>query len=264
MAVTTAECEDMIESARSAKVKLMIAYRLHFEEGNLAAIDALRRGKIGEPRIFQSTFCQQVTPQNTRLKAKLGGGPLYDIGVYCVNAARYLFRAEPQEVFGYKATGRDRRFSQVEEMDAAVLRFPGDRLASFVCSFGAADRSTYEVVGTKGSLKMDPGYEMIGDLKLSITIDGKSKEQVYKKRDQFAPELDYFSNCVLKNIEPEPDGIEGLADIRVINALQESIRSSKPVKVPALQKQKWPEPAQEIHKPAVPEPELVRAASPSQ
>jgi predicted dehydrogenase len=118
-------------------------------------------GQIGEPRIFRSAFCQQVTPGNSRLQSALGGGPLYDIGVYCINAARYIFQAEPQEVFAYGASRRnDSRSSEVQEMSAAVMRFPGDRLASFTCSFGAADRSSY----TKGVLRMDPAYEMVGDL----------------------------------------------------------------------------------------------------
>ena len=77
----------------------MIAYRLHFERGNLQAVDVVNSGKIGEPRIFTSVFSQQVKPNNSRLKKNIGGGALYDMGVYCINAARYLFRAEPQEVF---------------------------------------------------------------------------------------------------------------------------------------------------------------------
>jgi predicted dehydrogenase len=161
MAVTEPECESMIDAASRNNVKLMIAYRLHFEMENLSVIRSVRAGQIGEPRIFRSAFCQQVTPGNSRLQSALGGGPLYDIGVYCINAARYIFQAEPQEVFAYDASRRnDSRFSEVQEMSAAVMRFPGDRLASFTCSFGAADRSSY----TKGVLRMDPAYEMVGDL----------------------------------------------------------------------------------------------------
>src|SRR4249920_123910 len=184
----------MIEATSRADEKLMIAYRLHFEQGNLAAMAAVRDGKIGDPRIFRSGFCQQVTHGNSRLQDELGGGPLYDIGVYCINAARYLFRAEPEEVFAYSATReQDQRFNQIDEMSAALLRFPDDRLATFTCSFGAADRSTYEVIGTKGVVKMDPAYEMVGDLKSEITVEGRTQKATYKKRDQFGPELVYFS-----------------------------------------------------------------------
>jgi len=93
MAKTENECIGMIEAASRAKIKLMIAYRLHFEKGNLSATQMIKDGAIGEPRIFRSAFCQQVTPGNSRLREENGGGPLYDIGVYCINAARYLFRA---------------------------------------------------------------------------------------------------------------------------------------------------------------------------
>lgn len=265
MAVTEQECEAMMEAAKRANVKLMVAYRLHFEAGNLSAMAAVRDGKIGNARIFNSEFCQQVAEGNSRLKADLGGGPLYDIGIYCINAARYLFRAEPEEVFSYSATLQtDSRFREVPEMSAAVLRFPGERLATFTCSFGAADRSSYEVIGTEGVLKMDPAYEMVSDLKCEIiTKDGKPKKSTYKKRDQFGPELVYFSRCILEDREPEPGGAEGLADIRVIRALLESQEKNKPMRISPTTGLQRPSEEQEIHKPPVEEPPLVKAASPS-
>ena len=88
----------MIDACRRARVKLMIAYRLHFEEINLAAIDLVRRASIGEPKFFNSSFSMTVRGGDIRTKREMGGGTLYDIGVYCINAARYLFRAEPTEV----------------------------------------------------------------------------------------------------------------------------------------------------------------------
>jgi len=99
MAMDETECEGMIAAAQSGGAKLMIAYRLHFERGNLQAVQAVNSGKIGEPRIFNSIFSQQVKAGNSRLVRDVGGGALYDMGAYCINAARYLFRAEPLEVF---------------------------------------------------------------------------------------------------------------------------------------------------------------------
>jgi predicted dehydrogenase len=264
MAVTEQECEAMIEAADKTKVKLMIAYRLHFEQGNLSVISAIREGKIGVPRIFDSVFSQQVTPGNTRLQSELGSGPLFDVGVYCINAARYLFGSEPYEAFAFSSTNKDTRFSQVDEMTSALLRFPHDCLASFTCSFGAADRSEYQLVGTKGSLRMNPGYEMVGDLKSELTINGKTHKQIYKKRDQFGPELTYFSKCILENLEPEPNGLEGLADVRIVNALLESAEKGKPVELKPIEKKTHPTMHQELHKPPVEKPPLVRAHSPSQ
>jgi len=265
MAVHPDDCEAMIDAARESNVKLMIAYRLHFERGNLSAIAALREGEIGEPRIFRSAFTQQVPAGNIRLTIEDGGGPLYDLGVYCVNAARYLFRAEPDEVFCYNAAGRDRRFDGVAEMSSAVMRFPNDRLAVFTCSFGATDRDTYEVIGTKGVLKMDPGFAMSQDIKCEISVGEKTRKTTYKRRDQFGPELVYFSDCILNNKQPEPGGVEGLTDVRIIAALQESAAIGHPVTISSDQPEVTRRPTldQEIQKPAVEEPSLVRAAAPS-
>jgi predicted dehydrogenase len=264
MAVNEEECKAMVDAAEEAKVKLMIAYRLHFEKGNLSAIASIREGKIGEPRIFNSTFCQQVTEGNSRLDEELAGGPLYDIGVYCINAARNLFQAEPTEVFAFTASSNDKRFAEVPEMSSALLRFPDDRLASFTCSFGAADRSTFEVVGTKGVLRMDPAYEMVGDLRSEITVGERTTKAKFSKRDQFGSELVYFSDCVLNDKEPEPGGPEGLADVRVISALLESQGSGQPVKIAPVDVGKRPDLAQEIQKPPVEKTPLVKAAAPSE
>ena len=148
-------------------------------------------------------------------------------------------------------------------MAAALMRFPGERLAEFSCSFGAADRSQYEVLGTKGLLQMDPAFEMVEDLKLEITVDGKTQKAKFPKRDQFGPELVYFSDCILKNRQPEPGGKEGLADVRIIKALLESQGTGQPVQIAPVKIDQRPAPEQELHKPPVGKPDLVKAASPS-
>ena len=121
MAVTEEECEEMNRAAREAGVQLMVAYRLHFERANLEAGEIARSGRIGEPRVFNSTFCTPVVPGNIRVKKDLGGGVLYDIGIYCINAARALFRDEPHEVEALTSGALD----EVEESVSAVLRFSG-------------------------------------------------------------------------------------------------------------------------------------------
>jgi predicted dehydrogenase len=262
MALHEKECEDMITVVENAGVKFMVAYRLHFERGNLNAIEVVNSGKIGEPRIFTSVFSQQVKEGNSRLKAEVGGGPIYDMGVYCINAARYLFKAEPQEVFGWNLYSGSKRFEEVPEMTSGLMKFPGERIASFTTSFGAVDRSIFEVVGTKGALRMEPAYDMTETLRSQITVDGKTTKQVFKQRDQFAPEIAYFSDCILKNKKPEPSGLEGLADVRIIEALLESARTNKPVSIDAVDVGRRPTLGQEISKPAVEEPELVKAAAP--
>ena len=91
-----------------------------------------------------------------------------------------------------------------EEMTTGVMKFRGDRIATFTSSFGATDRSVFEVIGTKGVVKMDPAYEMVEALETGITVGEKANKKTYGKRDQFAPELVYFSDCVLQNRRPEP------------------------------------------------------------
>jgi glucose-fructose oxidoreductase len=263
MAVTVDECLRMVEAARAGGVKLMIAYRLHFEQANLEAIDVLCSGRIGEPRVFQSTFTMQVEPGNVRVRPELGGGTLYDIGIYCINAARYLFRDEPIEAVAASFNGGDPRFEGVDEATSAILRFPGDRVACFTTSFGVENVGAYRVVGTKGDLRVEPAYDYAGALKHYLTINGKTTERTFKSRDQFAPELIELAYCIREDREPEPNGLEGLADVRIIEAIYASAMERRPVAIPAIHKEQRPDLKQEMRRPPVKMPRLVGVESPT-
>jgi glucose-fructose oxidoreductase len=263
MAVTAAECEKMIHAADASGVQLMIAYRLHFEPANLKAIQIAESGQLGDLRFFASSFSMQVKDGNIRLEEEFGGGTLYDIGIYCINAARYVFRSEPVEACAFSANSGDPRFAEVDETTSVLLRFPGERLATFTCSFGAADCGHFELVGTKGRLRVDPSYEYVEALVHHLTLDGKTTKKSFAKRDQFAPELMYFSDCVRKNTHPEPDGVEGLIDVKIIEALYESAKNGHPVSLDLQAKDQRPTPAQERQAPPVRKPELVHAEAPS-
>ena len=264
MAVHENDCRAMIKAARQNHAKLMVAYRLHFEAGNLEAISLAKSGKLGELRIFTSEFAQQVADDNVRVNESSahGGGPVYDMGVYCINASRYLFGAEPVEVSAIAASKKDGRFQRVEEMVATTLRFPGNRIASFTCSFGAADVSCYTLVGTKGMLRADPAYGYAGGIKHRMTIGGKTKTKAFPKRDQFAAEIAYFSECVIQDKDPEPSGLEGLADVRIVEAIYQSLQTKRAVRLPELSMKKGPTLQQEIHRPAHGKPEIVHAHPP--
>jgi predicted dehydrogenase len=243
----------------------MIAYRLHFEQGNLEAAKLARQGKLGHLRFFSSDFSMQVQSDNIRLKRAKGGGPLYDIGIYCINAARYTLRDEPQSVFATATRSRDRRFREVEESVSAVMRFKDEKLASFNCSFGGADRSTYTVTGTRGSITLDPAYEYAEGLSSHIRIGAKDRRRNFGKRDQFAAELAYFSRCIIDDREPEPAGREGLADVRIIEAMHRSIQSGRWINVKPLSRRRRPTLKQTIRRPPVPhEPHLVDAEAAAQ
>jgi len=253
MAMTEEECERMTRAARDAGVKLMVAYRLHFERANLEAGEIARSGRIGEPRLFNSTFCTPVVPGNIRVRRDAGGGVLYDVGIYCINAARALFGDEPIEVRGVTAG----TLGEVEESVSAVLRFSNERLASFTASFGAAKVSEYRLAGTKGDLALEPAYDYARPLKHRLTLDGEMRERRFARRDQFAPELLYFSDCVLQNGTPEPGGDEGLADVRVIRALYRSAQTGQPVALGPFAKRARPSLEQEIRRPPIDKPELI-------
>jgi predicted dehydrogenase len=262
LAVDERECKAMIGACRRARVKLMTAYRLHFERATLAAIEAVQRGEIGEAKLFASSFTMTVTPPNIRLERSKGGGTLFDIGIYCINAARHLFRAEPVEAFAMTA-GR-KKGGSVEESATCMLRFPGERLATFCLSFGTDKTSEYRIVGTTGSLRVEPGYELARGLEHHYQHGGQASDRAYGKRDQFAPELLYFSDCILEDREPQPSGEEGLADVRVINALYRSARTGRPVRLAPRPMRTQPSPRNERTRPAVPRmPRLVHATPPS-
>lgn len=265
LATSSAECRSLLAAARRRRAKLMTAYRLHFERANLEALALIRAGRLGEPRIFDSVFTMQVRDaDNIRLSAERGGGPLWDIGIYCLNAARAVFGAEPLEVACTTASSRDRRFREVDEMAAVTLRFPGERLATFTCSFGAADVSQYRVVGTKGDLCVEPAYEYAEGLAWTVTVGGKERTREFAKRDQFAPELLAFSDWVLGGPAPSSAGAEGLADVRVIEALTRSAeRGGAPLRLGRAPAPRRPRLAQVEDLPGVRKPRVVHARAAS-
>jgi glucose-fructose oxidoreductase len=261
MAVTTSECQRMIRACRDGNVKLMIAYRLHFEELNLSAMELVRRGTIGEPKFFNSSFALTVRSGNIRTKADMGGGTLYDIGIYCINAARYIFRSEPTEVFAMSVNSGPEHLSEIDESTSAALRFEGQRLATFVSSFNAADVGEYRVVGTKGQIHADPAYEYAEGLEYELTIGEKKTKKRVPKRDQFAPELLYFSDCILKDHAPEPSGESGMQDVRIIEALYKSAKTGRTVRIRSFEPTKRPGAGQAIKRPGIAKPKLVKVKS---
>ena len=262
MAPTENDCDAMIQAAEENNVKLMIAYRLHFNDANLHAVRVAQSGDLGEPRYFGSLFGLQVKEGNIRTRRALGGGTLFDIGIYCINAARYLFRDEPVEVVGLTANNDAKRFAEIEEMAAAILRFPGQRLATFTCSFGSAAIAEYELVGTKGHLRLENAYEYQDEMKCVTTIDGKTSEKIFPPGDQFAPELIYFSDCIIYDRAPEPSGKEGLADVRVINSIYQSAEIGRAVRIEPVPKQRRPDETMQMKRPPIKKPEMVEAGSP--
>ncbi|QEL17620.1 putative Rossmann-fold-type glycoside hydrolase [Limnoglobus roseus] len=232
MAATVAECERMIAAGKEAKRKLMIAYRLRHEPFNRTAIDLCRKGEVGKIKLITASNGQDTKAPNIRLSKALAGGPVEDVGVYCLNAARYLTGEEPTEVTAVAVRPKDDpRFREVAESVAFTLRFPSGTVAVCDCSFGVAGVRRYTVQGAAATLSMDGAFGYAGQ-ELVLEKDKRKAKFDLSPVNHFAAEMDYFSTCVLKNENPLTPGEEGLADVRAIIAIAEATRTGRPVPIP--------------------------------
>jgi predicted dehydrogenase len=233
MAVTSAECRQMIDVAKKAGRKLMIAYRCHYEPLNQEAIRIARSQELGPTQmILADAGFAMGDPNVWRLKKSLaGGGSMFDIGIYALNASRYLTGEEPVEVnaLTYSAPN-DPRFKEVEGNTIFQLRFPSGILANCSSSYCYFHQSHYRVMGTKGRLEMDPATWYNGN-RMWIERDGKIEQIEINEVDHFAAEMDHMSDCVMQNKEPLTPGEEGLRDLTIIEAVYESARTGKAVKL---------------------------------
>jgi predicted dehydrogenase len=238
MAVTVEECETMIRAGREAGRKLMVAYRAQFEPHNAEAIRRVREGEIGPLRLVTSDHGRILDPKDPAdqwrmVKSLAGGGSLYDIGIYSLQAARYLTGEEPVEVFGQIAnTKDDPRFREVEDRVAFQLRFPSGAVANLSSSYSTSSVKRIQVFGEKGSLILDPATEYEGN-KLTLQTEKGRQEVKVKEASQFAAEMDHFSQSVMDNRNPRTPGEEGLRDVRIMQAIYESAREGRPVSMEA-------------------------------
>jgi predicted dehydrogenase len=216
----------MIQACEAAGKKLMIAYRCQFEPTNLRAVQLFREGKLGSIQSIESAFGFPIAPNEWRLDKKLsGGGPLVDVGIYCLNASRYLTGEEPDEVKGISSVvDRDGRFSQVEETLSWIMKFPGGALASCTCTYGSAMRGYFRVRGSRGTMTVDPAFNY-DNLHLSAQFEGgETVEFAPDDPDpmQFLREADHMTDCIRENKQPKSPGREGLRDMELIARIYRS------------------------------------------
>jgi predicted dehydrogenase len=259
--IDTARCQQILDAQRAAKAKLMVAYRLHFEPATVAAIERVRSGELGQVHLFTSTFAQMVDPANHRAKTE-AAGPVLDMGPYPVNAVRNLFGAEPTEVFAFGSRQANSGLGDFDDTVTVMLRFPEGLLAQFVVSYYGNAIDTYTVLGSKGSLQVQPGYTYGKSLEHFLTIGEKKDNITYKNTDHFGGEMKYFSDCILQEIDPEPDAEEGLADVRVLEAIQRSLKTGEVQTLPPFARSKRIDPDQVVRLGALKPPEPVHASSP--
>jgi predicted dehydrogenase len=231
MANTPAECQQMIDAAHKVDRKLMIAYRCRYEPYNREAIRIARSGELGPTQMILADAGFRIgDPQQWRLNKQMaGGGSMMDIGIYALNASRYLTGEEPKEVNAMiYSTAGDPRFKEVEEHITFQLRFPSGILANCSSSYGYFHQSHYRVMGTDARLGVDPATWYSG-LRLWIERDNVIEQRDLPSVDHFAAEMDHMSDCIMQNQQPLTPGEEGLRDLTIIHAIYESASSQKMV-----------------------------------
>ena len=237
MATSTKDCERMIAACKAANVKLMIAYRSQYEPYDLALIKMIRDGKLGKLKQFIATNSQnQGDPTQWRLKKALaGGGCMPDVGVYCLNAVRFLSDEEPYEISATTYQPKDDpRFTEVEASCQVLAKFPSGLTAVFNCGYDAHKSQFLRVEGTDAWAELNPAFAYHGiKMKYAQYRDEMetSHEPQLEEKDQFAAEMDHFALCVQQNLQPHTPGEEGLQDQRVTDAIYESARTGRAVKL---------------------------------
>ena len=233
---TVDECQRMIDACRASDVRLMIAYRKFFEPASLALKKLVTTGKLGRLKLLHSAFTIFLPPGKPAWhfnKTLAGGGSLVDVGVYCVNTARWLLDRDPVETSGYSWTFDPVGFRDVDENVAFQLKFPDGIVMQASSSFGLAQASYLYVHGEKGWAALDPAYEFAEVRRLFGRIGGKWFEKKFKPMDEFVLELDAFADCIRRHREPEASGMEGLKDVAVMQAIYKSIREGRPAPIVA-------------------------------
>ena len=235
MAVMADECRRMIRTAQTNRIKLMIAYRLQFHPAHARALELVREGAVGTPKTVSADFTTRIADaDDPRLQRRLGGGSVYDLGVSCIHAARALFGTEPAQVMAMTARTSRRYDGDVDEGTVALIRFPDERLAHVHTSFGEEPTAALRILGEDGWIRLDNAF--LPDVAVTLTLQrrGQQETMVFEPTDQFAAEVSYFSNCILQDRAPEPSGVEGLEDVRLVEAIYRSARDGRPVTLPRL------------------------------
>lgn len=242
MAISVDECQQMIDAAKQANRLLMIAYRLQYEPHHRELIRLARAGELGTLKGLLSANGQnQGDPEQWRLKRALaGGGPLPDVGIYCINAARYLTGEEPVSATATSfRTPNDPRFKEVEEQLDFTLSFPSGFLATCSSSYGYHNAKYMRLLGERGWAQMDPAFPYQG-LKLVVARKSEHGEQEERRevdlgqKNHFALEMDHMAECVKTNKQPRTPGEEGMQDQRIITALYQAAESGRRVELPRI------------------------------
>jgi predicted dehydrogenase len=226
MASSVADAKAIIDACKAANKKLMIAYRCQFDPEHLKAIEMIRTGQLGQVQAIESAFGFNIQPGEWRLDRKLaGGGPLMDVGIYCLNASRYLTGEEPQEIKAYSSViDHDGRFSTVEENVAWTVKFPSGIVAACNTTYGASMNGYFRVHGAKGVIDMQNAFNYDGmHLTAQVGRDQKIDEvSPIREPMEFTRQADHFADCIWNDKTPKTPGEEGLRDMELMSQIYQA------------------------------------------
>jgi predicted dehydrogenase len=253
MANSSAECREMIAACNKANVKMMIAYRIHFQPHNRKLREMLQKKEFGLAKYVEAHNSQSTANVNhwRHNKALAGGGALPDIGLYCLNTTRFVLDQEPVEVFAYQySTPGNPLFKEVEELVSWQMRFSTGIIAGCATDYDVHESRRYRVNCETGWIDIDQAYAYSGQRLKTSRADGNIKrieEISIGENNQFGAEMDHFSDCVMNNKKPFTPGEEGLQDHIIMEAIYQSAKEGKPIKINGLaQKNNWRGPEPEL------------------
>jgi len=227
MEVSVEKCQQMIDACKAAGKQLAIGYRLHFDPSNLECVRLVREKVLGSLKFIEAGFGFAIgDPTQWRLKKELsGGGPMMDVGIYALQAMRYLSGEEPVSVSAIATTNDTIKFRDIEESLTWQMKFPSGILANGNTTYGFSGINRFSANTEHGWLSLNPAYSYHG-LK-GMRSDGQAIQM--PDIDQFAAEMDDFAQCILENRPTRVPGEEGLRDMKIITAIYESVRTGKVV-----------------------------------
>jgi predicted dehydrogenase len=230
MAISVKECDAMIAACRQAGRKLAIAYRLHFEPNNLELVRLAREKTLGSVKVIEAGAGFPIgDPKQWRLdKALAGGGSLMDIGIYALQAARYISGEEPVSVSAVSTTTDPVKFKPgVDESVLFTLKFPSGVVASCASSY-ATGLNRFRAGAERGWFEVQPALNYTG-IKGRMMEQGNLKDFDLPVVDHFAAEMDDFADCILNGKETRVPGEEGRRDLRIMTAIYEAAASGRSV-----------------------------------
>src|SRR6202046_1142026 len=226
MEISVERCRQMIDAVKAANRVLGVGYRCRFEPHHLECMRLARSKEFGALKVVDAYFGYNSPPAVWRLnRALAGGGPLMDVGIYALQASRYLTGEEPVWVSAATTQGDPARFSQVEESVLWQAKFPSGAVSHCGSSYNAASTGYFRALAEHGWFGLDPAFNYDGTR--GMRSDGKPIELA--PTDQVAVEMDDFAPCIMERTATRVPGEEGLRDVGIMMAIYESARTGKPI-----------------------------------